>query len=121
MSDQPAVTLEQRPECLVATITASRLDEAQTRAVEADVRARAGEDRAIALVLDLGAVEHLPSVSLGSLVTISLDCHQHGQRLLLARVQQPIRDALTLTRLDKLFEIVDSVDAAATALRQSSL
>jgi anti-sigma B factor antagonist len=119
MTDQTIVGTEQRPGCLVAVVNAAELDERLTRSMEAEVRARAGESRELALILDLGAVEYLPSVSLGALVTISSDCKRHGQRFVMAGVQPKIREALALTRLDKLFEIADSVDAAAASVQQS--
>ena len=38
------------------------------------------------------------------------------QRLMLAGLQPPVREALSITRLDRLFEIHDDVDSALTRL-----
>jgi len=106
------VTIETQAGITLAKVEAKQLNEDLTRKLEALVREAAAAEREAPLVMDLGAVEFMPSVSLGALVTISLDCKQNNQRFMLVGLQPTLREALSLTRLDKLFEIQDTVAAA---------
>jgi anti-anti-sigma factor len=64
------------------------------------------------IVLDLSKVMLLPSMALGLLVQMSNKCKAREQRLKLAGVPAPVRQVFTITRLDRVFQFADSVDAA---------
>jgi anti-sigma B factor antagonist len=64
------------------------------------------------VVIDLSRVQILPSLGLGALVQISNKCKARGQPLKLAAVQPGIRKVFAITRLDRILDLVDSVEAA---------
>ena len=64
------------------------------------------------VVLDLSHVAIVPSLALGLLVQTLNKCKGRQQRLKLAGVQPQIRKVLTLTRLDEVFDLADSVESA---------
>ena len=68
--------------------------------------------------LDLSKVEFFPSVSLGSVVVLLNELKKHGQKFVLIGLGPVVRDALAITRLDKLFEIHDSAADALAQLRR---
>ena len=68
-------------------------------------------------VLDMANVKYLPSLTLGAMVRLVSEFRARGQRLLLAAMQPTVRQVITITRLDRVFEIYDDVDSAVKAAR----
>lgn len=64
------------------------------------------------VIIDLSRVTILPSLALGLLVQISNTCKARDQKLRLVGVQPQIRKVFTITRLDRVLQIADSVEAA---------
>jgi anti-anti-sigma factor len=64
------------------------------------------------VVLDLARVMILPSLALGMLVQISTKCKARQQVFRLAALSPQLRDILRITRLDRVLEVVDSVENA---------
>jgi anti-anti-sigma factor len=64
------------------------------------------------VVIDLSKVTIVPSMALGLLVQMSNKCKAREQRLKLAGVPPQVRQVFTITRLDRVFQFADSVDAA---------
>ena len=112
MSEQQSVSIESRDRALLAVVNLTSLDEDHTRRMQEEVARAAAAARHLPVVLDLSRVEFVPSLSLGALVTLLQECRQHNQRFVLAGMQPPVRESLAITRLDKLFEICESVDDA---------
>lgn len=67
------------------------------------------------LVLDLDEVPYLDSAALGVLVDAVRRSREHGGGLFLARVQPFVRRAFEITRLIKIFQVHDTVEAALQA------
>jgi anti-anti-sigma factor len=67
----------------------------------------------ITVVLDLSRVQIVPSLGLGALVQISNKCRARQQRLKLAAVQPQVRQTMSITKLDRILDLVDTVEAAA--------
>jgi anti-anti-sigma factor len=59
------------------------------------------------MVLDLSEVRLIDSYGLGSLIT-GLKVHQDRKEFYLAGVTHPVLDLLKLTRLDRVFQLVDN-------------
>lgn len=116
---QQIVSIEPHEEIVLAAIQCARMDEAGTGAMQEQVGAAAEASRHLPVVLDMSNVQFFPSLSLGALVNLLRDFKQHNQRFMLVGVQPPVRSALSVTRLDKLFEIYDSVDDALRQLREA--
>ena len=116
--EQPILSIEGHDEIVLAAVQCARLDEDLTRRMQEEVAAAASRVEGLPVVLDMSAVEFIPSLSLGALVKLLMDFKEKGRRFILAGVQPPIRGALAVTRLDKVFEMYNTVDEALSRIRQ---
>lgn len=64
------------------------------------------------VVVDLAGVGFMDSSALGALVVAFKQLREHGGRLSLAAVQQPVRTVLAITSVDRVIEIYDTAQAA---------
>ncbi len=110
MSDQQVTTIDRRDGLVVAVVEQADMDAEATNRMRAEVLAAAEESRASNVVLDLSKVAFFPSMALGAIVVVLNTLKQHGQKFILVGLQPAVRDALAVTRLDKLFEIRDDVE-----------
>jgi anti-sigma B factor antagonist len=62
--------------------------------------------------LDFTEVTFMDSSGLGLLVVWLKALRDKGGRLCLAAAQQPVRDVLTLSAVDRVVDVYDTVDAA---------
>ena len=65
--------------------------------------------------MDLSGVTYIDSSGVASLVEALQASKKNGSRFSLAAVSEPTRRVLELARLDKVFTLYDSVDAAIQA------
>ncbi len=72
------------------------------------------------LVLDLGDVEFVDSSGLSVLITAMKRCRESGGDVVLARARNGVRKLLELTRLHRVMEVVDDLDAAVALCRRKS-
>ena len=72
------------------------------------------------VVVDLTGVGFLDSTGLGALVAARTTAAEHGARLPLVCTHQRILKLFTITGLDGVFSIHDSIDSALTSLRNGS-
>lgn len=68
------------------------------------------------VVLDLGDLDFIESSGLGGVIAAYLKCRKRGGEFRIAAPQSNIRRVLQITRLDQLFPIFDTVDAALAGL-----
>lgn len=68
------------------------------------------------LIIDLGTLPFINSAALGYLVKTQQTLNEMKGQLGLVRVQQAIRNILTVTHLMPLFSLHDSVDSAVKAM-----
>jgi anti-sigma B factor antagonist len=68
------------------------------------------------LVLDFKHVEHLSSAALGVLITVDKQVAQREGKLALANIQPQIFEVFRITRLNKLFNIQSSTEAAVQSV-----
>ena len=64
------------------------------------------------LLLDFGRVEFLSSAALNKLILLDKKVRQHEGRLKLCNLRPEIHEVFVITRLNQLFEILDTVDGA---------
>ncbi|MFQ5549866.1 MAG: STAS domain-containing protein [Gemmatimonadales bacterium] len=64
-------------------------------------------------VIDFSATEYIDSSGLGVLVTLSKKITESEGEIRLAALNDDLRTLFELTKLDTLFELYDSVEAAA--------
>jgi len=69
-----------------------------------------------AIVVDMQNVDLITSDGLGALIRARKAASESGAALALCGVRGNILDVFRMTRLDKIFSIYDSVDAAVSAL-----
>jgi len=113
MSNTPApVVIEKNGTAVVAHVNVRSLDEADLKLLGQLIDRSAGEAGVSLVVIDLSGVQMLPSLGLGALVQLSNKCKARGQTLKLAATPQSIRKVFAITRLDRVLELVDSVEAA---------
>ena len=114
MTMQPRITFDQSDAALVTTLNRKLLDDdllqdlvpAITDAVDRVPKH---------VVLDLSAVQYLPSLAIGTLVRLNSELKKRHLRLVLAGPQPGIREVFKITRMDHIFEIANTpTDAAAT-------
>jgi anti-sigma B factor antagonist len=112
-SINPATPLERTGDAVIARPQSKMVDEAELKALMQAIDQMAGNDAGVSLiVLDLARVAILPSLALGLLVQIANRCKARQQRLKLAGVQPQVRQVFSITRLDRVFDFVPSVEAA---------
>jgi anti-sigma B factor antagonist len=117
-SAAPATSVDRRGDVVIVKVEAKNLDEDNTRRVHADIAAALEQSpRALPFVLDLSNVKFLPSLTLGAMVRLGNEFRSRNQRLILTALQPTIRQVVIITRLDRVFEIHDSVDDALKAIR----
>lgn len=65
-----------------------------------------------AVVVDLSAVTYVDSSGVAGLVEAYQMARKNGTSFILAAISDPVRRVLQLARLDRVFTIVDTVEAA---------
>jgi anti-sigma B factor antagonist len=116
MAEQLSISVEQRPEALVLQVLAPNLDENNMNNVRAAVMKAAAQTTPLPLVVDLARVKYVPSLALGALVGLGNQVRAGGRRLILVSLQPTVRQVMAITRLDRVFEIMDDVPAALRSL-----
>jgi anti-sigma B factor antagonist len=119
MSDQQVTSISRRDDVVVAVVEQAEMDEVATGKMQAEVLAGAEQAKELPVVLDLSKVSFFPSLSLGAVVVLLNTLKKKGQKLILVGLQPPVREALAVTRLDKLFEIRDDVEEVLAHQRRS--
>lgn len=71
-----------------------------------------------AMIIDLSAVEMIDSSGLGALLLAHRQLKEHAIPLALIGVSEMIRSLMSMTRIDQLFELYDTVDEAITAFEE---
>ena len=117
MPELPVTAIEPQPDLVVVRVLPDHLDEEPLRRVQEDVRAAAGTRPGLPVILDLTHVSFMPSLSLAGLIRLATDFRARPQRLILAGLQPHVRDVFVVTRLDRLFDLQEDVEAALRALR----
>jgi anti-anti-sigma factor len=101
---------------ILATPQCEQMDEVHTQDMQNEVTDAAAQARHLPVVIDMSRVNYIPSLSLGALVTMLKTCKQNNQRFLLAGLRPTLRDVMTACRLDRLFEIYDTLDDVRTRM-----
>lgn len=64
------------------------------------------------LIVDLKEVSYMDSSGVATLIEGLQMCHKYNGNLLIAGLRDNVREVFELTRLDKIFQIYQDVDAA---------
>lgn len=95
-----------------------RLDAGATPEVKSRLKKIAIE-RAAHLVLDMGRVDFIDSNGLGGLVAVFKTVREQQGSMVLASVTEPVRAALELTYLDRIFVLAENRESALLHLDQA--
>lgn len=94
---------------LVALIRRALSDSSANQLVD-EVNSAAADAPGKPLVLDMLKVEFIPSSVLGALVRIAQSMKLDGRRFVLVRVDRRVRGTLSVTRLDKVLAMHETLD-----------
>ncbi len=76
-----------------------------------DFQSRVRSDTSETLILDFTGVPYVDSAGIGALVGAYVTHQKDGRSLLLVGVNQRVKDALQVTRVQQFFKFVESVPA----------
>ncbi len=93
-----------------------RLNQATADALHTAAMDIAGDDDCKALIIDMGGVDFIASVGIRSLIRPSQALAMRGGKLAVANLNPQISEFFTLTGLDQMFRVYETVQDAATGL-----
>lgn len=111
MSDSTVTSIEKHDNIVLVHVVPQSIDEKNLSTIRAETSNAGLEAPECSVALDLSKVAYLPSLSLGGLVQLAREFKARNQRLILIGLQPIVREAMAITRLDRLFEIQDDVKA----------
>ena len=120
MSELKEIELSKLETFLLARPLCAELDEQHTSDMQKKVQEAAEQAPGLPVVLDMSEVHFLPSLSIGALVSLMRNLKQRQRRFMLVGLQPEVRQTLATCRLDKIFEIYDTVETATQKIRQST-
>jgi len=91
------------------------LDELSINEILTELVALVEAGDGIKLLLNFESVEHLSSAALGMLITLNKRVGEAGGQLRLSNISPQIFEVFKITRLNKLFEIHDTAEAAMSS------
>jgi anti-anti-sigma factor len=109
----PVVVIDKNPNSIIAHVNVKLLDDQELKQLSQLIDQSAAAPGVSMVVIDLARVQILPSIGLGALVQISNKCKARGQSLKIAAAQPAIRKVFAITRLDRILDLTDSVEAAS--------
>lgn len=93
------------------------LDEANIQQIADEIGDLIDAEPGVRLLISFSNVDHLSSAALGALITIHNRTKAKGGQLRLAQIDPQIYEVFAITKLNKLFEIHETVEAAAASFR----
>ena len=120
MSQTPEIVIEAAEGLVLGTIECAQMDDEHAKNMRTEVARAAEKAPGLPVVLDMSKVEMLLSISIGLLVALLQQFKAEDRRFILAGLQPKVRETLAICRLDKLFDICDSVEAARARLGAAS-
>ena len=118
MPELTPIELANQGAYVLATLQCAELDEPHASDMQQKIQAATEQAPDLAVVLDMSQVRFVPSLSLGALVTLLQHAKQKQQRFILVGLQPEVRQSLAVCRLDKLFEIYDTLEIASQRLQE---
>lgn len=92
------------------------LDEANIKLIEDDILRLVESETPPRVVISFAEVEHLSSAALGTLITVNNKIKARSGKLRLAHIDPQILEVFVITRLNKLFDIHATTEAALKSL-----
>ena len=109
----PPVAVTQEKNVRVVEFTNNKiLDEANIADIQNTLNSMVEEEPQPRLLLDFSNVDHLSSAALGALININNKIKAKNGQLRLANIKPQIFEVFVITKLNKLFKILPTRDAA---------
>ena len=112
MSETTSISVEQKPEAVVIHVLQHDLDESQITALRSGIAQALTGGASLPFIIDLAQVTFVPSLTLGAMVRLVSEFRGRQQKLIFVSLQTSVRQVITITRLDRVMEIMDDVNAA---------
>lgn len=93
------------------------LDEANIQMIGGEISAVVDSTPKPKILIDFANVDHLSSAALGTLITINTRVKAKGGQLRLANIDPQIYEVFVITRLNNLFQIHETADAAVRSFK----
>ena len=103
---------------VVSFIENKILDEANITEIEQGLTSLVKSREQPKLLLDFQNVEHLSSAALGMLINVNAKIRERSGELRLANIKTQIMEVFEITRLNKLFKIMPTREAALESFTQ---
>lgn len=112
-AQNPPVAVSDAKDIRIVEFTNNKiLDEANIKEIGDAIRGLVEERETPKLLIDFGAVDHLSSAALGMLIDVNSKMRAKNGSLRLANIKPAIRDVFVITKLDKLFKILNTREDA---------
>ena len=112
MPETPSISVEQRPEAVVIHVLTHNLDENNVVGLRSGITDALAASPPLPFIIDMAKVTFVPSLTLGALVRLVSEFRGRQQKLIFVSLQTSVRQVITITRLDRVMEIMDDVSAA---------
>ncbi|WP_448535818.1 STAS domain-containing protein [Pseudothermotoga sp.] len=80
--------------------------------IKKQIKDRMESSKAAKIVIDMSEVPYIDSAGLGAMVAILKDARHLGKEIVLASLRQNVKRIFEMTRLDKVFKIVEVLEEA---------
>lgn len=120
MSDTSITAVQTTAEIIHISVTRRALSDSAATSLVADVTAAMDANPKLPVILDLKKVEFVPSAVLGALVRLSQAMKLDGRRLYLVHVDRRVRGTLSVTRLDKILELKETLADAIAECKKTA-
>jgi len=105
---------------LVEFTTRKILDEANITEIGEQLTSLVEREEKPRIIISFGAVDHLSSAALGTLITINNKIKQRSGQLRLSDINPQIYEVFLITKLNKLFRIYPTVKEAQESLQPAT-
>jgi anti-sigma B factor antagonist len=117
MADKSPIRSTRHGDVLVIAFAERRItDEVVIHQMGEEVLGLIDAESAPKIVLDFGGVEHLSSAALGVLISVHNRVKSRQGQMRLSAIAKPIFEVFRITKLDRLFQVHESVDQAVKSL-----
>jgi len=116
--NMPAFEIAQEGTTVTVSPRESVVTSQQMRDLIDDVTPRLEQGGASSIIFDMSHVEYLDSACIARFISLLQQVKQANGKIALAHCQSNVAFLLQMSRLDKLFDIVDSMDEALERLRE---
>jgi len=115
---EPELKIETEGPVIRMTLPGPSIDRTALSAIEEQMLATVKQAHAPRIVVDFRAVAFLPTIGLGTLIAVQKWTRQQGGRLRIAEMQGRVRELFHISRLDRIFDIDDTLEQALERVMQ---